>query len=59
MYIDWVSRARKPDVGGDDPLEEQKGSMLEFYRKGDVWEESLCDAQQALEERETLWSSVC
>lgn len=56
MYIVWVPRALKPDAGRDDPLEELKGSMLEFNKKGEVWEESLCPASPC---RETFWSASC
>lgn len=51
MYMVWVPQARKPDAGGDDPLEQEKGSILGFHTEEEVWEESLHAAQQALAER--------
>lgn len=37
----WVPEASKPDGGGDDALEQQKGSIWGFCKGGEVWEDSL------------------
>lgn len=41
MYVVWVPKALRPEAGGDDPLEQQKGNVLGFCKGEEVWEESL------------------